>query len=360
MRFKDIKFYQNIHRRHCVAVLIVAFSIGYFPGLVQSEIRLISPGSYEHIYGDSVVFQWMHRPLDRDSIQHYEIQFWSSSQLFRKSQRVSKIASETGYFQYSISPLRQMFRRHGQYFWRVSAITTDGDIQTSDTRPFIIPTPELSRELNPWFFPYEIQWQAVEPVETADYQEFIQGIQPASYLKAYSNISLIFCQDQLLKRRFRLAESVFIHSQIGLGGAVSAQLRIMRNRFVALYPDMCFQISKFSTGIGPYSTLQYEGYLGGSLEIMPQSLIVLNGGWIPTHHVRYQTIQGQARSFTASGWEIGFRFLIPKSMVKPFKIFGLMIDTQRFPIVYQYREVLDSYSDLKLRTRRFGIGYLFR
>ncbi|NQT25460.1 hypothetical protein HQ585_08895 [candidate division KSB1 bacterium] len=367
MIFRAIKRYNFTRYRVYLPVLIIAFYFGLIPGLrfssalaARNNIQLISPGSYEHLYTDSIAFQWMHRPVHPDSIQHYEIQFWSTSQFFRQRERVSKYDSETGYFQYSVSQLRQTFRRHGQYFWRVSVIDLDGRLSTSDTRTFFIPTPEMSKELSPWFFPFEIQWQSVQPIETPEYLAFLQEIQPASHLQEHSNISLIFRQDQLLNNRFRLMENVFVHSRVGLGGEFSAHWRMMRNRFISVYPNGRFQISKFSTGIGPYATLQYDGYLGASCEIMPQSLIIISGGWIPIYHVRYQSLQGNARRFSASGWEVGVRLLIPKSIIKPFTFLGLKIDLQRFPIEYQHRQVLDSFSDLSLQTRSFGIGFLFR
>lgn len=230
---------------------------------LQAPIRLISPGNYEHLYSDSVAFQWMHRPVRPDSIHHYEIQFWAPRQFFRLRRRLSDLRSETGYFQYPVSALRGTFRRHGRYYWRVSVVDLEGRIRSSETRSFFIPAPELSEELNPWYFPCEIRWLSVRPVQTQAYRDFLEGIEPAAYLEAHSNLGLVFRQDRLLKQRLHLTEQVFFHSRIGLGGEISAQLRLVRNRFFTFFPESGFQLSKFSTGIGPYATLQYEACLGG-------------------------------------------------------------------------------------------------
>lgn len=78
------------------------------------------------------------------------------------------------------------------------------------------------------------------------------------------------------------------------------------------------------------------------------------------YHVRYQTAGGEARRFSASGWELGVRFLVPESIIPPFSVLGLTVDPQRFPLIYRYRRVFDSYSDLWFETRTFGVGFLFR
>jgi len=359
--------YKPFSCRGVFNLLLAAMMTGFLPGMQferacaeQHAIRLISPGSYEHLYADSIAFQWMHRPENPDSVHHYEIQIWSTSQFFRQRKRIPKTVSETGYFQYPVSRIRQTFRRHGQYSWRVSVIDLQGRQYTSDTRSFYIPAPELSKELSPWFFPYEVQWQAVQPVKSTEFLDFLKHTNPASHLDAFSNIRLLFRQDQLLNRRFRLTEAVFIHSRVGLGGEFGLAWRMLRNRFVSLYPGGWFQISKFSTGIGPYTSLQYDGCLGGSIEIMPRALVVLSGGWIPIYHVRYQTVQDEARRFSADGWEVGIRFVIPKSIIKPISLLGLRIDPQRFPFEFQHRQVRDSFSEVSLQTQSFGIGYVFR
>ena len=326
------------------------------------RIHLISPESNLKITRGPLTFSW-EPSISPDSIsitiQKYEVTFWSNNKGFRKTFEVNYSDSvSSGTLQFD--ECRKVFKRHGRYFWRVRAFTAESGILSSDTKSFQIKLFGLGKQRTMWIYPYAVQFQYLHHVQTDEYLAFLRNIDPNIYLRSYSEIGLIFKQDAFLFSFLTLQECFFIQSNVGLGGKISAKVRLFKNDYFALYPRMEGSSSWYSYGLAQYNSTAYYLMTGFELAVMPKGHIVLKGNYVPVYRIHYQNLEDRLRTVEGFGWEFGVQLTIPQSIIAPFNIFGLNIELQRIPLGFSIRKIHDQYTDVDMEMRRFSISYHFR
>ena len=126
---------------------------GAIPEIALNGIELMTPPDRVQIGDDTVSFRWRIPQELRENVRHYDITFWSTARIFR---RRIPVQPEPGREEadWTTTTARSTFRKHGRYFWRVTAVDSPGYQTQSAIRSFVLPRPSLSRMFHAWFFPY--------------------------------------------------------------------------------------------------------------------------------------------------------------------------------------------------------------
>jgi hypothetical protein len=325
-------------------------------------VVLLTPKLNEHIFKGPVTFRWYYRGTVEDSdfkTQRYEIVFWSKRRGFRKTFTVDP-NSFSGIISIEFEESRKIFRRHGKYFWQIRAYDKDEKEIVSNKRSFIIDLPEIKEKYASWIYPYAIQFQYTQRIQTAEYKKFLQNIYPSTHLRSFFDLSLEFVQRDFGIPNLEIQERLYFLSQIGLGADISLRTLLFNTHYFTLNPRVSTQVYWFSTGLQNYSSMQYGANVGFDFIVMPKGHLTFRVCWIPSYRIHYSKKSEGIRIFKGEGWEWGFQIIIPQSILPVFKLFGINIDFQRIPIQFYFSRNRDKYSGTIMKQRRFGIGYHFR
>jgi len=364
MRILRINFYQNI------SVLgIAAFFLLFCP--VHAELScqdrqpkyfaLLSPEKNAEMMKGDIVFSWENRGHTNSSeccIQRYEVVFWSNQKTFGETYTVLLKDSIQKTVSLEIQNFRTVFRRHGKYYWRVTAVDNEGHRTSSEIRSFKVQITRIRKGYFPWFFPYEVQTQYTHRLNTPEYKMFLRNLNPSEHMRSFSDLSLIYHQKGIGIAILELKERFFLMSQIGLGIEISARLKIHKNLYFALYPHICLSTGWFSTGLKDYTSNLSSVNLGFDLVVMPKGFVSFSIDRIPSYQINYSEIGGNLRTFQGEGWEVGMRFRISHEIITPFRILGIEFDFARIPIEFHFSYIKDKYTGAIMDVRRLSIGYL--
>ena len=324
----------------------------------QKAFALIDPEQKAMLENGPVVFRWKKPDISDSHIKKYEVAFWSNRKGFGKKFTVvpDDLGKETSYLEFN--DFRNVFKRHGNYYWRVTAYDSVGGRRTSEIRNFMVGIPSIREGFVPWTFPYAVQFQYTHRPQTNDFKAFLTTVDPVKSLKSFADIGFIFHQNNFFGSPIDVQEKLFILSQFGFGAEISSRFRILRNTYFSLYPQMSFASYWYSTGIKNYSSTLRTFQIGMNFMFMPKGYLTLRASWIPSYKLRYSTKLGELRTFLGSGWEYGFRLIIPRNIIDNFQIFGLDIDFRRIPLEFHVSHIRDKYTKTKMNMQRFSISYL--
>ncbi len=325
------------------------------------HFNLISPENNFKATQGPLKFTWENKedPDSPDSrVSYYEVAFWSESQLFRKIFQV--IPSYRSFETLEFEDYRNVFRRHGKYYWKVTAYDINGNQTSSEVWTFSIGIPEMEEEFTTWAYIYAIQFQYNHRMRINDYVTFLRNVDPNVHMRSYSELSFIFHQDNFPISSVELEEKVSLLSQVGLGAEITSRIRFLRNHYFSIWPYGSFKSNWYSTGLQDYTNTLIVTRIGCEVFLMPKGFISFKMGWIPRYHVRYIEKGGGLRTFLGEGWEYGIRIIISNAVIKVFRLLGVDIDFQRIPFEFHFNEIKDQYSGTLLKMRQMSVGYLFQ
>jgi hypothetical protein len=329
------------------------------PAKGTSRLQLQTPGGNRRIETGNVLFSW--KMLDGDPtfrLKEFDVQIWDKRKRFKRGFRVEP-RDTTGYGQLFISNGRQFFRRHGRYYWKVIATDGAGRQLVSGTGAFSIPAPKTENPYVPLYYPFSIRFQYNHWSNFAAYRAFIQTVYPKSQLQSNSDLSFGFHQAWGGTAAIELQERLLLLSRIGLGAELMPRLRFLRNKFAALAAWGRGKQCYYSTGLQNYASTLSEVAVGCDCAVMPGGNLTFSGAWIPIQRVRYGLQTGGLRTLEGSGFEIGVRLILPRTLLSSIRLFGAEIDFQRIPMGMEFGRTKDDYTGTRLDYRKFYIEYLF-
>jgi len=345
---------------------------GYDPVEMFSQDRgpstfiLLAPEMGTVITDGPVDFRWEDRgdpdPPDY-RVQKFEITFWSEKTGFKRTFTVIPDDSSDGdgIITLSFDDSRNVFKRHGTYYWRVSAFDSEEHKTNSEIRRFVVGlSSSIKRRSLSWVFPFAVQFQYSHRFRSQEYRDFLNLINPTTSLRSFSDLGFLFRQEKFLLPFIEFQEKLMILSQIGIGFEISSRLKIIKNDYFALYPQGGVMSSWYSTGLRDYSSTFNSAKLGCDLIFMPSGSLMIRGSWIPVYRIRYALKDGELRTFQGEGWEIGVRVVIPHKIINTFRIFNLEIDFQRIPFEFHFSRIRDEYTGTLMEVRRISIGFLIQ
>jgi len=324
---------------------------------------LIAPLHDVTIRERSVLFQWeAAEPQNASQTQpvRYEVTFWSNRDDFGVSFTVTVTDSTRNTPQLRLTDFRDHFRRHGRYFWRVTAIDTTSRETTTPVWSFIVGIPGSRKPFTPNTFLYALEAQFVQRVKTQAYSDFLDTVSPTTNLRSFSDIGFIFMQSIGDKPRLDFQEKFYIVSHIGVGLGLSGRIRLVQNPYISVYPRVGTSVAHFSTGLRDYASTLVDVRLGCDWVVMPRGYLTLRTSWLPVYHIRYAQKAGGLRTFKGSGCEVGIRCILSPNIMAPLRIFGMEIDFQRIPLEVAFGSVTDSYTQVRMPMRRLTVSYLLR
>jgi len=326
------------------------------------SISLKAPSDKLTIYSEKIQFRWEWKSSEMlvQTLQKYEIHFWAKTGRFENIYTIPSENSNIGDVTFQIDSCRAVFRRHGRYFWKVTAFFNDGSQVVSRSRSFYIGIPELLGKLSSDPFVYALQFDYNHRRRTPGYQAFLKTVNPNSHLRSYSDLRIIFRQSNLGIPTLELEENFIILSQIGLGLDVNTRFRLLRTTYFSLYPLGGAGANWSSTGIQDFSTSLYHTFVGGAVAFMPRGFLTFRACWIPHYHIRYSHVEDDLRTFQGEGWEAGIQIVISQNILKPFRFLGMEIDFERIPISFSISQIEDSYTGTKLSMRKLGLRYVLQ
>jgi hypothetical protein len=327
-------------------------------------LLLLSPGKGTVITEGPIVFRW-ESSGDPDASnfhdQRYEITFWSEKTGFRRTFSIIPEDSSESIIILRFEDARTVFKRHGTYYWRVSAFDAEEHKTSSGISQFSIGLSDnVKKGSLSWVYPYAVQFQYSHRYRSEEYVDFLDTINPTTSMRSYSDAGFIFRQEKVLFSFLELQERLLILSQIGIGYEISSRLKIIENQFFGMYPQGGVMSSWFSTGLKDYSSTCFSANLGCDLVIMPNSNLIIRGSWIPVYRIRYALKNGELRTFQGEGWEIGLRILISHKIINTFRILNLEIDLQRIPLEFHLSRIRDEYTGTLMEVKRMSIGFLIQ
>jgi len=327
------------------------------------SFALLSPEKDTMVRRGSITFKWENRG-DPDSpdfrVHHYRITFWSKRKGFGKTFTVFPEDSVDGEVILKFDDCRKVFRRHGKYYWRVTAFDAEGNRTTSEVESFVVGISRDHGGFVPWVYPYAVQFQYTQRLHSPEYGEFLSNVDPTFQLQSFADLGLVFRQYGFLVTSFEVQEEFFVLSQVGLGFDVSSRFRMLRNLYFSLYPHGGVRSCWFSKGLKDYTSTMYSVRLGCDFVIMPKGYISLRSSWVPAYRVRYSEKGGELRTFMGEGWELGVRLIIPHDILHTFRFFGMEVDFRRISLEFHFSRIRDRYTGTVMRMRLFRIGYLLR
>ena len=324
------------------------------------HFTLVSPKKKTMVMNGPVTFRWQRlgdSGFLRSRIQRYEVVFLSSRGGFRKTVTVFPEDSEEKEVTLKFEDCRKIFRMHGTYYWQVAAFDVEGNQTISEKWNFKVGIPRSQEDLNPLAYPYAVQFQYCHRFHSPEYGDFLKNLYSTKPIQSFSDVALVFRQNDFLVPSMEFQERFFILSQIGLGCEVSTRYRVLRNLYFALYPRVCVESHWFSTGLEDYSSTLYSVSLGFDWVIMPKGYVSFRSSWVPVYRIRYFDKEGGLRTFLGKGWEFGVRLIIPDHIVNTFRILGIEFDFRRIPLTFYFGHIRDQYSNTLMKIRRFSIEY---
>jgi len=324
-----------------------------------SHFILFLPENNASITKGPIVFQWQKNDDSRSRVsrvQRYEVTFWSKTEGFSETFTVFPNAEEDIAF-LKFDDARKIFRRHGKYYWRVTAFDAEGNQTSSEVGNFRVGILKMQEELGIMNYPYAIQLQYVERMRTPEYKKFLDTIQPTTPMRSFFDLGLIFHQGWLLSV-IDFQERFFVLSHIGVGCEVQSRIRLLKTLYFSFYPRGGVESAWLSTGLKNYTSTYSTARLGGDFVVMPRGFITLQTSWIPAYRARYSEKRGDLLTFGGEGWEFGIRCVIPKSILNTFRFLDMEVDFQRIPFEFNFGYVKDKYTATRMRIHRFTIGYL--
>jgi hypothetical protein len=322
-------------------------------------IKLLTPDANRRIQGSNVIFGWrIQEGSPAFSCRRFDVQIWDKKKRFKREFRVEP-RDTSGAGQLVVFNGRQIFKRHGKYFWKVIGTDSTGRQLASGTGAFVIPAPRLENRAAQPFYPLSLRAQYNHWSEFAPYESFLRTIYPKSQMKSHSDLSLGFQQTWGKTDGFQLQERLLLLSQIGLGAELTPRLRVFRNSFVSWTVWGRGKQCWYSTGLENYASTLTEAALGCDFSVMPGGSVTVSGAWIPAQRTRYGLLSGGLRTLDGSGFETGVRLTLPRSLISTIRVLGVEIDFQRIPLGAEFGRIKDAYSGVRLDFRRFYIEYLF-
>ena len=325
------------------------------------HFNLLSPGKNQVVTQGTLKFMWEnHEEPDSfcSSVSYYEVTFWSESLIFGEVFTV--VPDNHSVESIEFEDYRKIFRRHGKYFWKVTAYDNNGNQTDSEVWTFYIGIPEIEDKFTSWDYIYGIQFQYSHRLRTDDYRSFLENIEPNTHMRSFSDLSFIFHQDNFPLPFVEMEEKLSLLSQVGLVGEITSRIRALRNLYFSFCPYGSIASSWYSTGIRDYTSTSTTIHLGCDVFIMPRGYISFRLSWLPMYHMRYVEKEGHLRTFLGRGWEYGVRFIISHAVIKVFRFLGMEIDFQRIPLEFHFSRIRDEYSGTLLNMRRMSIAYLLQ
>ena len=329
---------------------------------VKGVLALHGPRLYMTPAGESLRFEWDFRSVPDTAAQpviRYEIQFWSKWKQFFKTFIVYPEDS-SGRGELTVETYREIFRRHGRYFWRVFAFDEWENRTQSEPRSFTVPVPSIRERLSDWIYPYRMYAEYNHRLRSDEYLAFVNEASPTVHLRSFSEIGLGFRQVLWEDRLFEVQEQLYLFSNTGMGMEWSTGFRVHQNAYFALIPRIRADIGWFSTGLEEFDSRQNSLFLGADISLMPNGFVVLRGGYVPSFRIRYQLREGGIRTYEGNGYEWGLRFYIPRTVINLFNLAGLELDMQKIPFEFSVFASKDSYTGTVMHSRRLTVSYLFR
>lgn len=323
-------------------------------------IRLIEPRSGTVVRSGEMKFAWEIKTDDGEPIRvtRYEVTFWAERQSFNRTFTVVPDSGDPGGV-FSLTDSRDVFRRHGQYYWRIIAYDAAGIPVQSESRDFMVLVSHESVGYTQWIYPYAIEMRFTQRLRSGQYLQFIESLQSSSQFTDYGSLAFIFHQERILGTTLELEERFLLLSQIGVGIEGGPRFRLIRNLFFSLYPKASVSSMWFSTGLKNYSTNLFSWKAGVELAFNPRENIIIAWNWMPEYRIRYALQGGDLRTFKGKGWEAGIRIKIPETMIPPFSVAGMEIDLRRIPIEFTVSEIIDEYTNVTMKMRSIGVVFLF-
>ena len=326
-----------------------------------NSFHLMEPRTSTKVVSGKMTFIWeKHESLDsvESLVDRYEINFWHPGRDFRKKFSVSPGDSTSKSVSFVLKECRKVFRRHGKYYWQVTAINVNEMKTFSEIRSFSICARNVGNSFKEESYVYEIRYQYTHRLHTPEYKTFINNLSQNTNMRSYSDMSLIFRQQGVGSSLFNFCERVFILSNVGIGFEVSSRYKLLKNRYFSIQPRFSITSSWYSSGLQNYTSNLYSVSMGCDFVIMPSANVTLRTCLIPTHRIRYSEKGGELRTYQGNGWEIGVRVIIPHKILKTLHIFGREVDFERIPIEFHMRYIEDEYTGTLMKIRQFSIGYL--
>ncbi len=338
-------------------LILTLFTIEGF----SANIAIVFPSKQFHIQKGELTFVWDNQIVDiGDTLQaqKYEVTFWMRNRPFT---RTMEIIPEQNNPQcvLTFKKIREHFRRHGRYFWKVTAYDSLNRVYISDIRSFFVDIIKPRRIKDAWEHPYSLHFQWNHRQQTEELSSFIQNISPNKHFKDYSELGFVLNQIQNRKPYLHFSEKCYLISQIGLGLDVHGEFRLMQNKFFALKPYVSSRYNFFSAGIKNFSNSLFHWQLGAKWELMPKGYLSLQTAYIPDYQIRYAENGKRLRTWTGEGYEIGVRCVIPEHFIETFSVLGIHVNLRKFPVYLSYTKIHDSYSGVDLNMRRVTVSYQF-
>jgi len=346
-----------------MALLLVCWTCGWLAGAPATGVfALHGPRLYATPTGESLGFEWEFRSVPDTAampVGRYEIQFWSKWKQFFKTFVVYPEDS-SGRGELTLEGYRDVFRRHGRYFWRVYAFDEEENRTASEARSFTVPVPSIRERLSDWIYPYRMYVEYTHRLRSNEYLAFVNQASPTVHLRSFSEIGLGFRQILWDQRLFELQEQIYLFSNVGMGMEWSTGFLVHKNAYFAFIPRIRADIGWFSTGLEEFDSRQNSLFLGADISLMPRGYVVLRAGYVPSFRIRYQLREGGTRTYEGEGYEWGMRFFIPRTVINLFNLAGLEFDFQKIPFEFSVFSSKDSYTGTVMHSRRLTVSYLFR
>ncbi|HHS14452.1 MAG TPA: hypothetical protein ENN03_11900 [bacterium] len=331
-------------------------------GTVNERVRieLIEPRSGVIVRTGELNFIWEIKTHDDKPVRiiRYEVTFWAERQSFS---RTFTVVPDSGVERASflLTESRDIFRRHGQYFWRITAYDAANIPVQSQSRDFMVLVSHESIRYTHWIYPYAVEFQYTQRLRSEQYVQFMESLQSSDQFTDYSTLAFMFHQERIWGTTLEFEERFLLLTQIGLGIEAGPRFRLIKNLFFSLYPRASVKSMWFSTGLKNYSTNLFSWKAGMELAFNPKENICIAWNWIPEYRIRYALQGGELRTFKGRGWQAGIRIRIPETMIPPFTIAGMGIDFRRIPIEFTISEIVDEYTDVIMRMRSISVAFLF-
>ena len=250
-------------------------STGFSQSRRPHYFALLRPEENTMVVEGPLTFVWENRgdPDPPDfRVQRYEIKFWSKRRDFGRSFTVlpddsSRLVS------LRFEEMREVFRRHGRYYWRVLAFDEEGNQTSSGVWGFVVGMPQVAKRFLPWSYPYAVQLRYTHRLASTAYREFLRTVYPTTHLRSFSDLGLVFRQDGLGTSSLIVQEKFSVLSNVGFGGEFSAWLRLLSNSYFSLRPTGRTAVNWFSTGLEHYSSVQYDFFIGCDCVFMPRQYV---------------------------------------------------------------------------------------
>lgn len=324
------------------------------------SVQLQHPRSNTSIHPGPLTFNWRFEKPDtvQLGIDRYELIFWSKNNRFKRVYTVYPTRYMAG-TKREFEDARDTFKRHGTYFWRVSAYDSTGNRIDSDMRRFVVPVPDMEQVLSGWIYPNDVHFEYVQRLPTREFRSLLNQTQPKVHMESFSKIGFGFRQEPVKDRLFELHEQVVFTSHIGIGVEFQSSMQLMKNSYVSLFPDIEYDMLWFSTGLEYFASNMKKCAIGMDFSLMPRGYVTLHSRWVPQYNIHYREKSAVIRTFEGTGWEGGATFYIPRTIIDIFRLSGIEFDFQRMPFTVMVSRIKDDYTGLTMHMHTITLGYIF-